>query len=224
MLFLTKKDFEIAVSKQSMAVCEEIVTELGAEIHDDLIQRLTILRLSIDRLETTLNGAPDADRVLATIKAEYLAVIDSVRRTSQILLPTYLEEDSFSSNIRTLCQTLERPGAGNIQLTISGDELPLDRQSRVYLNRIVQEIIHNAFKHSAAWHVWVNLIWSARELTIRVEDDGSGFSKIPVFVGLLRSKWNTLRMRCRAINADIEFKQGSNGLIVQVVYPLKTGK
>src|SRR5688572_33237756 len=67
-----------------------------------------------------------------------------------------------------------------------------------YLYRIVQELIHNAFKHSAAWHIWVRLKWQPKKLVIEVEDDGSGFNKVSEFIDRLRKKHNTLRLRSQA--------------------------
>jgi signal transduction histidine kinase len=89
----------------------------------------------------------------------------------------------------------------------------------MYLFRIVQELVHNAFKHSAAWHVWVRLTWEAQKLIIEVEDDGSGFSKIPEFIDRLKKKHNSLKMRTLAIGAKISYLQGEKGLMAHVEYP-----
>jgi signal transduction histidine kinase len=86
----------------------------------------------------------------------------------------------------------------------------------MHVFRIVQELIHNAFKHSAAWHIWVRLTWSNQGIIIEVEDDGSGFSKVQEFVKRLKSKNNTLKLRSMTIGATIEYLQGSKGLLARV--------
>ena len=56
---------------------------------------------------------------------------------------------------------------------------------------------------------------------IEVEDDGTGFSKVPEFIGLLNKKYNTLKMRSEAIGARIQFSQGKSGLLAKVEYSIK---
>jgi hypothetical protein len=54
-----------------------------------------------------------------------------------------------------------------------------------------------------------------------VEDDGTGFSKIPEAMARLKTKFNTLRMRTKIIGASINFMEGKKGLRVIVALPLK---
>lgn len=89
-----------------------------------------------------------------------------------------------------------------------------------YLFRVVQELIHNAFKHSAAWHVWVRLNWDSSRIMLAVEDDGTGFSKVSEFIRRLKQKNNTLRLRCSVIGASINYSPGPRGLLATVVLPL----
>ena len=92
----------------------------------------------------------------------------------------------------------------------------MDVQREMYLVRIVQELIQNAFKHSSAWHIWVRLYWDPEILIIEVEDDGSGFSRISEFINKLKKKTNTLKMRTLAINASIDYVHGAKGLLARI--------
>ena len=58
-------------------------------------------------------------------------------------------------------------------------------------------------------------------LVIEVEDDGSGFSRNSEFIGKLRKKNNSLKMRTTAISAGIEYLQGMKGLLARVTVPLE---
>jgi signal transduction histidine kinase len=213
------KDHEAQVSKQAMEACEAIITEMGAELHDDLIQRLTLLRYSLDRLEHSLSGNRDVGVLLVGIKSEFQEVIESVRKTSRKLLPVLMEDNSFQQNIAILCQNLEKPGTGTIHFESQGTEQKIPILAETYLYRIVQELIHNAFKHSSAWHVWVRMLWAYDLLTIEVEDDGSGFAKIDEFINLLNKKHNTLKMRSLVIHASVHYLSGKNGLLARVIFP-----
>jgi signal transduction histidine kinase len=111
---------------------------------------------------------------------------------------------------------MEQPGAAHIHFESDGTPQSIENQQEMYILRIVQELIHNAFKHSSAWHIWVRLKWDSSQLAIEVEDDGSGFSRIPEFISRLKKKNNTLKMRTLAIGASIDYLQGAKGLLARV--------
>jgi signal transduction histidine kinase len=218
--FLSRKKFETAVSKQAAEVCEHIVTEMGAELHDDLIQKLSVFRLYLDRLERAIQNPEESERLLMRMRADFESVTLAVRRISRRLLQVRMEDDSFQTGIGLLCQNMAGNGAGNVHFEYSGAEQPIPQLSQTYLYRIVQELIHNAFKHSAAWHIWVRMKWSPNMLTFEIEDDGMGFNNPAPFITLLRKKNNTLKIRSQAIGAVINFKHGERGLIAKVEYRL----
>ena len=123
--FLSRKKFETAVSKQAAEVCEHIVTEMGAELHDDLIQKLSVFRLYLDRLERAIQNPEETERLLMNMRADFESVTLSVRRISRRLLQVRMEDDSFQTGIGLLCQNMAGNGAGNIHFEHSGAEQPI---------------------------------------------------------------------------------------------------
>ena len=221
LFFASKEKHEAEVSRQAIEACEHIISEIGAELHDDLIQRLSILRLSLDKLERSLSNSAETEALLINMRGEFQEVIQSVRKISRKLLPVQTDDNSFQRSLALLCQNMERPGTGTVHFESTGQEQKLTPLAETYLSRIVQELIHNAYKHSSAWHVWVRLRWSPETIAIEVEDDGTGFSKISEFIDLLRKKHGTLKMRSTAIGASIHYDKGKNGLLARVQYKIK---
>jgi signal transduction histidine kinase len=152
------------------------------------------------------------------MRTDFETVIQSIRRISRQLLPESINNDFLSTSVRLLCQSLERPGFGNIYFECTGPERKIPLASRTNLYRIIQELIHNAFKHSSAWHVWVRLTWETEKLIIEVEDDGSGFNRISAFIDRLRKKNNTLKLRSQAIGASLHYHHGEKGLLAKLEY------
>lgn len=218
-VFQTPNQRELEVSRLATEACEHIISDMGAELHDDLIQRLSIFRLWLDKLEMSLGDRAQAELQIVNMKGEFQEVIQSVRRISRRLMPVKMEGHTFQQAIAILCQNMERPGAGNVHFIPSGEERKLSPLVETHLSRIVQELIHNAYKHSSAWHVWVRLQWQSHHLMIEVEDDGTGTGKMGNSLALLKAKRNTLRMRCDAIGATLHYTPGKKGLHVTVVYP-----
>jgi signal transduction histidine kinase len=115
---------------------------------------------------------------------------------------------------------MQRTGNGHISVATFGEELSLGQLSFTYLYRIVQELVHNAFKHSAAWNVNVSVSWTPALLVIDVEDDGTSHAKMDDLTASLQNKYNTLQMRSQAIRATIKYVKGKKGLLAKVEYPL----
>lgn len=221
MFFSSKKKFETEIARRTMENCEQITSEMGAELHDDLIQKLTIFRLYMDRLERSSSNAEEINSLLLNMRSDFEMVTQSIRKISRRLMPVSMEGDSFQTRIDILCQNMEMPGAGNVHYEMQGEEQEIPVMAQQYLYRIIQELIHNAFKHSSAWHIWVRLRWEASLLTIEVEDDGTGFAKITDFIKELKRKNNTLRMRADAINALLTYEHGKKGLLARIVLSLE---
>ena len=208
------------ISKRAAEISDQIILEMGAELHDDLIQKLSVFRLYIDRLERSVHSPSDTENLLISMRTDFDNVIQSVRRISRKLMPEHIQNESLSISIQMLCQSQESPGMGNIYFDSSGVEQSIVSFKRVYLYRIIQELVHNAFKHSSAWHVWVRLRWEENQLSIEVEDDGSGFNKMSEFIERLRRKNNTLKIRSTVLGATISYHHGQKGLLAKVACPL----
>lgn len=218
-IFLSQKKMEAEISRRVAETCEQIISEMGAELHDDLIQKLSVLRLYIDRIERSSADPSEIDSLSLKMRSEFDQVITIARNISRRLLPATLEGETLDKTIEKLCQNMEHPGTGHIHFENRGTARPLDALVERYLFRIAQELIHNAFKHSSAWHVWVRLTWNSDSLALQVEDDGTGFSKIPEYIHRLKKKNNTLKLRSSIIGATIKYSQGGQGLLANLVLP-----
>lgn len=211
---------EAETTRLAMEACEQIISEMGAELHDDLIQKLSVFRLYLDRLERSKSDPAEIEILLLKMNADYQEVVQSVRRISRRMLPVKMEGDSFQTCISLLCQNLERPGGSTIHFQPYGKERKLPELHELYLYRIIQELVHNALKHSSAWHVWVRLTWNERQLVTEVEDDGTAFSRIPESIASLKKKHNSLHMRSHVIGAVIEYLPGVKGLLARITLDL----
>jgi signal transduction histidine kinase len=100
---------------------ENEILKMGADIHDDLIQKLTVYRLHVDKLEhaeTILEVQVIADRM----KTDFKTVVDSIRRITRRLLPE-MEIGSFTGMMRELCRREEKPGVAFIRFKSEGQGL-----------------------------------------------------------------------------------------------------
>lgn len=218
MFFLNGSDFNERVAIKAAEFCEQIISEMGAELHDEIIQKLSSMSFYIERIERASHDPNEILTLVARMRSDFENVTQNVRAISQRLNPVHQSGNSFSNAIALLCDSFQKPGNGHITCKTIGDEQPLGQLTFNYLYRIIQELIHNAFKHSAAWKIDVMMTWTDSRLVIDVEDDGTN-SKIDNINSARQHKRNTLQMRSQAINATIHYSKGKRGLLATVTYP-----
>jgi signal transduction histidine kinase len=190
--------------------------EMGAEIHDDLVQKLSVMKLYLERLELYSSLDPGLEVTLISMRTEYDHISQSVKRISRQLMPAQMEDESFSTTVELLCQNMENTRSANVHFIQVGFERPVPQTQSAHLYRIVQELLHNAFKHSFAWHVWVTLTWRSSRLIIEVEDDGTGINNLTNLVTRFRQKRNTLKMRSAILGGSINYLKGEHGLMARL--------
>lgn len=220
MFFTSSADFNERVSIKAAEFCEQIISEMGAELHDEVIQKLSSMSFYIERIERSSDDPNEIINLVARMRSDFESVTQSVRAISQRLNPVHTNGDSFSNAVAHLCDSMQHHGNGHITCKTLGDEQPISQHTFTYLYRIVQELINNAFKHSAAWKIDVTITWSQPLLIIEVEDDGTRIMKMNDITSTLQSRRNTLQMRSQAINATLRYETGKKGLLVKVELPL----
>jgi len=220
MFFKSNSAFDERVSLKAADFCEHIITEMGAELHDDLIQKLASLSFHIERIERASAEPAEILAIVTRLRTDFETIAQTIRAISRRLNPVYMSGSTFESNIAYLCETMQRPGNGQVICTSTGHEQPISQVAFTYLYRIIQELIHNAFKHSAAWKVDVRLAWTADTLVVEVEDDGTSHLNLDEVTTILQTKHNSMSMRSQAINATMRFSKGKKGLMVRIEFPI----
>ena len=88
-IFSSQKKLEDEIARRATEICDQIILEMGAELHDDLIQKLSIFRLYLDRLERAAQNPSETEALLINMRADFEGVVQSVRRISRKLLPEF---------------------------------------------------------------------------------------------------------------------------------------
>lgn len=218
------KNLEAEISRTATEACDHLMSEMGAEIHDDLVQKLATMNLHLERLEPFSTLDPKLERIIVSMRSEYHLIAQSVKRISRQLMPAKMEDESFSTSIELLCQNMQSTRTVSIFFNQAGFERPIGQTHHAHMYRIIQELLHNAFKHSFAWHVWVTLQWQQNRLTILVEDDGTGVNHLSKLIDRFRQKQNTLKMRLEQLGGSIDYRQGKNGLVACAQIPIPADK
>jgi PAS domain S-box-containing protein len=162
-----------ALSRRLLTAQEEERRRLAGELHDELGQVLTAVKINLESLERAPGVAPAPAALGGMIKS----VDDALQRVRDIALdlrPSVLDDLGLAAALRWYTDRLARDAGVEAHLSI--DTLPdVESGLETACFRVAQEALTNVSRHARAHHVWIDLrvISGALELTIR--DDGIGF-------------------------------------------------
>jgi PAS domain S-box-containing protein len=147
---------------------------IGEELHDNIGQQLTTIKLFLDYAKTTADGET-AEMVSMSLKGISDAIND-VRAMSRSLVPYTLKDLGLTESINELIDSLMRTRTLNIEFEYCEfNEEAIPENQKLSLFRIVQEQLNNIIKHSGAQNVWIRLFNEAGEFILQIKDDGKGF-------------------------------------------------
>jgi PAS domain S-box-containing protein len=186
-----------ALAARLQTTREEERTRIAREIHDELGQALTALKLDVAWLETRRprnnSGAFRLGDVSLTARIDETMQI--VRRIASELRPSVLDPLGLEAGLECLVKEVaQRTG---IAITLRADDFPrLPDQVASHAFRIIQEALTNVTRHSKATRVDVTVRRLATAIILAVEDNGVGFT--PQSLSGLRSL-GLVGMRERAL-------------------------
>jgi signal transduction histidine kinase len=166
------------------SIREEEGRRIAREIHDELGQALTALKMDIHWIDYRLPG----DQPLLLEKTKTMSklvdiTIQSVRRISSELRPGLLDDFGLSAAIEW--QTNEFNNRTGIQCNTVSDpeDIVLDRDCSIAVFRIFQETLTNIARHANATAVEVILKKKSGKVELRVHDNGIGITEKQVSDG-----------------------------------------
>ncbi|NBC03195.1 MAG: PAS domain S-box protein [Bacteroidetes bacterium] len=210
------------LEQEVLRVSEHERHRIGHDLHDGLGQMLTGITLINKNIAASLRDedhplADDVDEITDLLKEadEY------ARGLSRNLVPVELDSSGLVAALQRLASNAER--LFNIEcelkntLNIQFD----DPTSLTHLFRIVQEATSNAVKHGNASKVQVDMQANDTQLTVKIEDNGTGFD--PDWDQHKGLGVRIMKFRSRLIGANLEISDSSLGGAAIIVTLLSVG-
>jgi signal transduction histidine kinase/ligand-binding sensor domain-containing protein len=183
-------------------------TRIARELHDTLLQSFQGLMLRFHGARDLLPAHPaDALEALdgALDRADH-AIVEG-RDAIQNLRSSTTASNELGQAITRLAEELANSpekGSATFRLSVEGAPRDLNPIVRDDIYRIAREALRNAFRHAQASHIEAEVTYGARELRVRIRDDGTGIDPQHVNAGRPRH-WGLTNMRERAqqIGSDL---------------------
>jgi signal transduction histidine kinase len=158
-----------------IAAQEEERRTIARELHDEVGQMLSALKVELDVAQREIQSGVGAGETLAEAQEIAAGALKTVRNISQLLHPAALDDLGLAAAIDSSLRGLARRQDIRTELHQNGLTERLPREVELAAYRIVQEAITNVGKHANASECHVHLTQLVDRLLIEVEDDGVGF-------------------------------------------------
>jgi signal transduction histidine kinase len=208
------------LSQQLVSSQEQERKSLSRELHDEIGQLLTALRMELGNMER-IRAATGVDLGPHLDQAKKLAetTLKTTRDIAMGLRPAMLDLLGLGPALEWQAREFSRRYNTPIQLEVDGDLKDLSDRHRTYLYRIVQEGLTNCARHAQAKNIRVRLEDANGQVALTVEDDGVGFDAHAGVVYGLGLLGLTERVRELSGNIAIESRPGK-GTKLAVVLPV----
>lgn len=188
------------------------------DLHDGFGQMISILNMNLASLQNDVS--PDqrmevfreSEKVIDEMYGELKGICFD-------LMPQTLIKKGLGSALEEFAGRINISGEVFLELSLFGLENRLKELQEISLYRISQEWVNNILKYSDAKKIMVQVTRDAHEITLMIDDDGSGFDKALLVDGA-GNGWKNLNTRANLIegNLELETQPGRKGntLIVNV--------
>ena len=201
------------LSAQVLEAREEEKTRIARELHDELGQLLTALKMDLAWLRERLPpGDADAAQRAAQMGLVLDQTVSSTRRISSDLRPLMLDDLGLAEAANWLVGDFASRSGVQCEVRMPGDGLleGLDKPVATAIYRALQESLTNIARHAGARKAWVSVGADNGEIFFEVEDDGRGIE--PADLAKARSLGlKGMRERVTYLGGSIEVARAPRG-------------
>ena len=164
-----------ALGAQNESAREDERKRIAREVHDELGQVMTALRMDIALMEMLyLKQVPDMQDKLVGMRGLVDRAISGVRQIASNLRPPALDM-GLGAAVQWLVSEFKKHSPANVGLRLSDVPKHLPEQHAMTIYRIVQEALNNIAKYAQATQVEITLETDGKRLHLLIQDNGVGF-------------------------------------------------
>lgn len=164
-------DYQKELRAVESEVQEATLNHVAGELHDNIGQLLTFMRLQLEKEKLR---QPEAEKMLEPISDTLKSTMQQVRLLSHSLSNDFITDGGLQRVISQEAERLQDLGRFAVSFDTDGVEPELSKDARIIAFRIFQEALGNTLKHAQARTLNISLQGS-RGFELQLRDDGKGF-------------------------------------------------
>ncbi|MBW1936623.1 MAG: PAS domain S-box protein [Deltaproteobacteria bacterium] len=213
-------------SQHLQSIREEERTVIAREIHDELGQALTALKIDLSWISSKLDDVPqDKGKILERTKSMDNLIDETVRKIQKIssdLRPGILDDLGLVPAIEWQVEEFKR--RTNIACECRADEdainIEINPECSTALFRVTQEALTNIARHAEATRARISLRRNGSKLELKISDNGKGITEesvlSPESLGLMG-----MRERIRPFGGELKIESvPKKGTTLSIALPL----
>lgn len=211
---------QLAVYLQKLR--EEDRISIAREIHDDVGQTLSALKMDLGWLEKRI--LPDQQGLASKItgmKQLILQSVQSVKRLCSELRPGILDDLGLIPALKWYVDQFEERTGIHCHLAFEHEEPDLGKDLSTAIYRITQESLTNVLRHAQAKNIRISLAIDSESIVLTINDDGIGIDMAAVDGN---QSFGIIGMRERVLSHDGQFdvhRHRDHGTVITAVFPVK---
>jgi PAS domain S-box-containing protein len=210
-----------SVGRRLIEAHEEERTWIARELHDDIVQRIALLAIELERWDHDILGSVvDKHEYLQHTRQRLFELGTDIQALSHRLHSSKLEYLGLVATAKSFCH--ESSEQRNVRIEFSHSDVPatIPKEISLCLFRVLQEALQNAVKHSADQNFRVEVRGTKEGISLAVRDSGIGFDWKDAMnrrgLGLI-----SMRERLRLVNGELSIQsEPGRGTIVLARVPL----
>jgi PAS domain S-box-containing protein len=160
------------ISETIIRVQEKERTRIGHELHDNVNQILSTVKLFVDMITPiSSEQEPFKEKSLQYI----LLAIEEIRKLSKEMVEPQLQNAGLIKSVNSLIEDIHLSTNININFSYDEENEYLSPGKKITLFRIIQEQLKNVLNHSKAKKVEICLRTNEKDIQLQITDDGIGF-------------------------------------------------
>ena len=150
---------------------------LARELHDEMGQALTALRMNLAAIEKALPAeiAPSISENLTEASLLADQTLEQIRELSLDLRPPMLDDLGLVPTLRWYVKRFAARMSIAAELTVRGDEVRLSSPLETAIYRVLQEALTNVARHAQATMIHLHLYYQDAMIRAEIVDNGIGF-------------------------------------------------
>jgi len=166
------------LSEYQQNLLEKERSYIAREIHDELGQNLTAIRMGLAMVKKNFPG----DQRQLLLKLEEInqitdSTLSAVKKLSTELRPQLIDDMGLIAAIEWYVNQFEKRSGIDCRIDLTEEEITFPKDVAIHIYRILQEALTNVYKHAQAGEVDISLIHSSSTIRLTIQDDGRGMKK-----------------------------------------------
>ncbi len=210
------------LSQQLVRAHEEERKNLSRELHDQVGQMLTALRLEVAQAERARESKEDFENHTQECKHLIDTIVSTVRDLSMGLRPSMLDDFGLGPALQWHARDFSRRSNIPVNVELHGNLETLPDLHRTCIYRVVQEALTNCARHSEASKVDITVDGDEHQINLWVRDNGVGLDEARKTEGL---GLIGIQERVRELHGNLDIHSGEfGGTTLHVLLPIEEEK